>query len=269
MNGIENCVAWRYATALAACSVLVLIAFSVNAAEMQFMGEAITPAPGRYLVEKDVNLRAEPKTEGKRLGMLEAGKIVDVVGRLPNSQWMAVVKKGKPLGFVYGTVLSPVVDGQIDADVTGDVQVDPKIRCGFRVHFIGKSEGVDDSVRTSDYDASIVCERNGARIRFPAQMFITEVPFDGSNKAQVFQINVDLLDTVHALPDVFSTTMMFDLDKGEVRFDQMTEQKYKRQTGGLESLPATDVARALSSALEIALSNWSAVAWDDIFARAG
>ena len=100
-------------------------------------------------------------------------------------------------------------------------------------------------------------------------MFITEVPFDGSSKAQVFQINVDLLDTVHALPDVFSTTMMFDLDKGEVRFDQVTESSYKRETGALESLPATDVARALASALEIALSNWSATAWDDIFARAG
>lgn len=269
MNRIGNCIAWRTVIAVAVCSVLAMVAVSVNAADMQFMGEAITPAPGRFLVEKDVNFRAEPRTEGKRLGMLEAGKIINVVGRLPNSQWVAVVKKGKPLGFVYGSVLSPIVDGQIDEDVTGDVQVDPKIRCGFRVHFIGKSEGVDDSVRTSDYDASIVCERDGARIRFPAQMFITEVPFDGSNKAQVFQINVDLLDTVHALPDVFSTTLMFDLDKGEVRFDQMTEKTYKRQTGGLESLPATDVARALSSALEIALSNWSATAWDDIFARAG
>jgi hypothetical protein len=250
----------------------VCLAADAGAAEMDFMGTMVTPAPGKYLVEKDVNVRDAPKTSGKRLGGLQAGDVVDVIGRAGKTAWLAVIEDGKPLGFVYGTVLSPVIDGEIDKDVTGEVRLDAGHRCGYRVHFIGKagddSLSTDQSFRAADYEVSIVCERDGKRIRFPAQMFMTEVPFDGSNKRQVFQINVDLLDGVHALPDVFSSIMLFDLDKGEVRFDGTTEQVYTRESGGLESLPATNVMRALASALEIALTHWSDKAWDDIFAQA-
>jgi len=241
-------------------------------AEMDFMGTMVTPAPGKYLVEKDVNVRAEPKTEGKRVTGLKAGDVIDVIGRAGKTAWLAVIDEGKPLGFVYGTVLSPVIDGEINEDVTGEIHLGAGHCCGYRVHFVGKagddSTTSEQSFRASDYEVSIVCERKGRRIRFPAQMFMTEVPFDGSNKRQVFQINVDLLDGVHALPDVFSTIMMFDLDKGEVRFDSISEQTYARPTGALESLPSTNVMRALASALEIAMTHWSDQAWDDIFAQA-
>lgn len=255
-----------------AVAFAVLFALSVEAADMDFMGIPVTPAPGKYLVEKDVNVRDEPKTDGKRLAGLKAGDIVSVVGRAGKTAWLAVIENGKPLGFVYGTVLSPVIDGEISEDVTGEIQLGASHRCGYRVHFIGKAgddqDRADQSFRASDYEVSIVCERKQLRIRFPAQMFMTEVPFDGSNKRQVFQINVDLLDGVHALPDVFSTIMMFDLDKGEVRFDSISEDDYARKEGALESLPSTNVMRALASALEIALTHWSDKAWDDIFAQA-
>lgn len=255
---------------------LGLVLFSlvpVHAADMEFMGTTITPAPGKYLVEKDVNVRDQPKTEGERLDGLKAGDVVDVIGRAGKTSWLAIMRDGKPLGFVYGTVLSPVIDGAINEDVTGEIRLDTHHRCGFRVHFVGKVGGdtgaTDDSFRASDYEVSVVCERRGKRIRFPAQMFITEVPFDGSNKRQVFQINVDLLDGVHALPDVFSTIMLFDLDKGQVSFDSVTADEYARPSGGLESLPATGVRRALASALEIAMTHWSEQLWNDIFAQAG
>ncbi len=260
---------------MVAAAVFGMAAFAApyaDAAEMDFMGTIVTPAPGKYLVEKDVNVRDSPQTEGKRLSGLNAGQIVDVVGRAGKTAWLAVVVNGKPLGFVFGTVLSPVIDGEIDKDVTGEIRLGAGHRCGYRVHFVGKagddSMSDDKSFRASDYEVSIVCERQGKRIRFPAQMFMTEVPFDGSNKRQVFQINVDLLDGVHALPDVFSTTMLFDLDKGEVRFDTIAFQIYARESGGLESLPSTNVMRALASALEIAMTHWSDQAWDDIFAQA-
>jgi len=259
-------------TTLAVTGLFVFAVTHTNAAEMEFMGTSVTPAPGKYLVEKDVNVRDSPKTSGKRLAGLKAGDVVSVVGRAGKTAWLAVIKDGKPLGFVYGTVLSPVIDGEIEEDVTGELSLGAGHRCGYRVHFVGKagkdSDISDTSFRASDYDVSIVCERRGKRIRFPAQMFMTEVPYDGSNKRQVFQINVDLLDDVHALPDVFSTTMLFDLDKGEVRFDTIAFQIYARESGGLESLPATNVMRALSSAMDIAMTHWSDQAWDDIFAQA-
>ncbi len=256
----------------AVAGIALLTVQGLHAADMEFMGVTVTPAPGKYLVEKDVNVRAKPETSGKRLGGLKAGDVVDVIGRAGKTAWLAVVDDGKPVGFVYGTVLSPVIDGAIEEDVTGEIRLDTHHRCGFRVHFVGKvggdTEATDDSMRASDYEVSVVCERRGKRIRFPAQMFITEVPFDGSNKRQVFQINVDLLDGVHGQPDIFSTIMMFDLDKGEVRFDGTTEDTYARGNGGLDSLPATGVRRALASALEIAMSQWSDKLWDDVFAQA-
>ena len=243
----------------------------VFAAEMTFLGETVTVGKGSYLVNKDVNIRAKPKTGSTRLGRLEAGEILEVVGRVPKTPWVAAIRDGAPLGFVYGTVLSPILDGAIMDDVTGEFDVSPNHRCGFRLHFVGRTGQEEDApgVRTSDYDASIVCERRGTRIRFPAQMFITEVPYDGSRRKRVFQVNVDLLDVVHGRDDVVSTVMLFDMDKGQVRFDRITLSEYAAPYGGIESLPATSVSQALASAVEIALSHWSETAWDEIFAAAG
>ncbi|MEX2311230.1 MAG: SH3 domain-containing protein [Rhodospirillales bacterium] len=255
-----------------AVGMVGMLSADVLAADMDFMGTMVTPAPGRYLVEKDANVRASPETEGKRVAGVSAGQIIEIAGRAGKTAWLAVVQKGKPLGFIYETVLSPIIDGEIINDVTGEIRLGVKHRCGYRVHFVGKASSdvgtSSQALRAADYEVNIVCERNGVRIRFPAQMFMTEVPFDGSNKRQVFQINVDLLDGVHGLPDVFSTITMFDLDKGEVRFDSVSEASYARKSGALESLPSTNVERALSSALEIAMTRWSDKAWDDIFKQA-
>lgn len=253
---------------LAAVMAFMATATAV-AADIKFLGTDVTPAPGKYLVEKDVNVRSAPKTDAKRIDGLSAGDVVQVVGRAPGTVWLAVVKDGAPLGFVYGTVLSPIVDGSIDQDVTGEIQVTADHRCGFRVRYIGRTEGDDQSVLASDYDATIVCERDKKRIRFSSQMFMTEVPFDGSNKRRVFQINVDLWDTLHDLDDVFSTIMLFDLDAGEVRFDGVSADSYGKSDVPIGSLPATDVPRALASAVELALTHWSAEAWEAIFNKAG
>ena len=240
---------------------------AARAADMAFMGQQIDIAPGKYLVEKDVNVRDRPATDGNRVGKLEEGDVVDIVGRLPGTVWMAVKQNNAPLGFVYGSLLSPLINGEIVKDVTGEVQVAAAHRCGFRIHFVGKTESEEPVIRTSDYDASIVCERKGKRIRFPAQMFMTEIPFDDSNK-KVFQINVDLLDSVHGLTDVFSTVMLFDLEKGQVRFDQGSEPNYVKSDATLDFLAATNVERALASAIHLAFLHWSESAWDDIFTNA-
>lgn len=239
------------------------------AADIEFLGATIDPAAGKYVVGADANVRDSPSTNAKRVGKLEEGEVVDVVGKASGTAWFAVRQGETPLGFVYANLLTPVIDGEISEDVTGELQVQLDLRCGYRIHFIGKTEGGQDVIQTSDYDASVVCERRGKRIRFPAQMFITEVPFDNSKKRRVFQINVDLLDGVHSLIDIFSTTMLFNLDEGRVIYDQMTEKTFERQNVELKSLPATNVARALGAAMELALRHWSEAAWDDIFSSNG
>lgn len=242
---------------------------SASAAEMEFLGKTIDPAAGKYLVGADANVRDSPATNAKRVGKLEEGEVVDVVGKATGTAWFAVRQGETPLGFVYGTLLTPIIDGELNEDVTGEIQVQLDLRCGYRIHFIGKTDGADDIIRTADYDASIVCERRGKRIRFPAQMFITEVPFDRSKSRRVFQVNVDLLDGVHSLIDIFSTTMLFNLDEGRVVYDQMTEKSFERENVDLNALPATNIPRALSSAMELALRHWSEAAWNDIFSSNG
>lgn len=233
------------------------------------MGEKINVAPGTYIVRKDVNIRAAPRTSGKRIGGFDDGTIIEVAGRVPNSEWYAALEGGDPRGFVFGSVLSPIIDGRVDDDVTGELQVGLGLRCGFRIKFLGKTGGQDGLIRTSDYDAAIVCERKGTRVRFPAQMFITEEPFNGSRSQRIFQVNVDLLDSLHDLDDIFSTIMLFDLDKGQVRFDKVTESKFLAGVNPAEARPAENVREALSAALEIALIVWSPEIWDEIFERAG
>ena len=234
-----------------------------------FMGQEIIAAPGTYLVRKDVNIRSLPKTSGKRLGKFEDGTVIDVAGRAPKSEWFAAVEGGVPVGFVFGSVLLPIIDGRVDEDVTGELQVGPGLRCGFRIIFMGKTGGEVGLIRTSDYEATIVCERKSLRVRFPAQMFITEEPFNGSKKSRVFQINVDLLDGLHDLDDIFSTITLFDLDKAQVRFDKATEPTFIGGENPVEARPADSVEEALAAALEIALILWSPVVWDEIFERAG
>lgn len=262
----------RRSTRFAAAFVLVLGALSATpakTAEMDFMGAAVEPARGRFLVGSDANVRDKPTTDGKKVGKLDEGEIVEVVGKVAGSKWYAVRQGEMPLGFVYADLLTPIINGELGEDVTGELQVQPNLRCGFRIHFTGKTEGEGQPMQTSDYDATIVCERNAKRIRFPAQMFITEIPFDGSDKRRVFQINLDLLDGVQGLDEIFSTTMLFDYDQGRVAYDGMTERTYERKGVAVNEMPATNVPRALASAMELALRRWSEKAWDDIFSNNG
>lgn len=251
------------------CLVMSWPAGAEDSETIKFMGHEIVSAPGTYVVRKDVNIRSAPRTSGKRLGKFEDGVIINIAGRVPKSEWYAALDGGDPRGFVFGSVLSPIIDGRVDDDVTGELQVGPNLRCGFRVIFTAKTGGQGGLIRTSDYEVTIVCERGGERIRFPAQMFITEEPFNGSRKQRVFQVNVDLLDGLHGLDDVFSTISLFDLDKSEVRFDRVTEPIFATGDNPAEVRPAANVREALAAALEIALIVWSPTIWNEIFERAG
>ena len=153
MNGVQTQHTLKGISVGLLRTLLVLVAFglpsSAIAAEMPFFGETITLAAGKYLVKKDVNVRSIPKTSGKRVGGLKKGEIVRVVGRSGKTAWLAVVKDGKPLGFVYGTVLSPIIDGEIEEDVTGEIRLGVDHRCGFRVHYIGIRPGLSPAGSSS------------------------------------------------------------------------------------------------------------------------
>ncbi len=248
--------------------IVILSVGAAEAADVAFMGATVIPAPGTYVAEQDINLRSAPNKDGRRVGKLDAGEMATAVGKAKGTSWLAITKNGKPFGFVYAPAMTPILDGTLDNDVTGDLRVEPNLRCGYRISFVGRSEVEAQVFKVSDYDATIVCERVGKRLRLPAQMFMTEAPLDVKDKTRKFQINVDLLDGLHGLDDIFSTSMVFDLDEGQVRFDRANEQSYIKPKLDPASLPATDVARALGSAMNIALSAWSDKAWNDIYSHA-
>ena len=47
---------------------------------MTFLGVKVKPHQGQYLVLRDVNIRAQPKTKSKRIGSFKAGKRINCSG---------------------------------------------------------------------------------------------------------------------------------------------------------------------------------------------
>jgi ribosomal protein L24E len=131
-------------------AVLLLTApLGAAAADATFLGTPITPAAGTYLVKRDANVRAAPKTASKRVATLKKNERIDVVGKGPGA-WMAVRKDGAELGFVCGTILVPLVDGSLKAPIIGRTAQRKDIECIYSARFIGKNPVSGEAFETSD-----------------------------------------------------------------------------------------------------------------------
>lgn len=263
---------WAVAFKAAALVFLVLAAGSavspVRAAEkktMTFLGVKVTPLEGEYVVMKDVNVRAKPKTKSKKIGSLKAGRRVQVVAKAPGA-WMAVRDGTKDLGFVYAPMLMPLIDGTLAEDLTGKASVKGGAECDYRIRFDGKSPVEGQLFEIADYDVMWKCKVGKRQIRFRTPMFITEAPYQlGSQR--VFQINVDVLDLYGGYEDILSTIVLYEKDKDRVIFDGVSIKKYG-QTPKEKTLKAGNVSEALTGAVRIALSAWNKSAWKDLIKNA-
>jgi hypothetical protein len=257
---------------LNAVAVAVLMAFvlllptAVRAAdakpgELLVLGVPVEPVEGVYLVLKDVNVRAEPETNSKRVNKLEAGTKVKAVGRV-KGPWLAVRRDGKVLGFVYEPILMPMIDGTLAEPVGGTVAVHGVGQCVYAIEFVGKSEAGDQRFEFADYGVDWRCRPSGDTKKdliFHTPMFLSEGPYQGTRKA-VHQITVDVLELAGSLEEVFSTHLLWDRNKGEVMFDSTTIKKFAHAKPP-DAQKAEVLSDALKSAVETAAHVWTESVW--------
>ncbi|TVO65979.1 SH3 domain-containing protein [Denitromonas ohlonensis] len=110
-----------------------------------------------YQAIKSSNLRAEPGTQGEKVGGFLAGQTFTALGRTDND-WIAVGRKGVTIGYVYGPLVGPVPMQAKDAPTDLDaISADTASAQGFDLDSIEPSAAVTEQVavkttcRTVDY----------------------------------------------------------------------------------------------------------------------
>lgn len=217
------------------------------------MGTPITPAAGTFLVKQDANVRATPKTASKRVAALKKNERIDVVGKGPGA-WMAVRKDGADLGFVYGTLLVPLVDGTLKTPLIGRTAQHKDISCIYSARFIGKNPVSGEAFETSDYDVVFKCTAGKQELSFAAYMFIAEAPYQLSRKPE-FQINIDV-PQFGTGEQLLSTIFLYQKAKERVVFDSVGRAGFQRKPKSA-TRPAKSVAEALRGAIEMAPMTWN------------
>lgn len=263
-SDVESARRRRAGTLVHAAGLLALLAAGPLAAQdktdITFLGQSVTPRMGTYVVTKDLNVRAEPDTNGKKVASFREGDRLTVVGKAKGS-WLAVRMDGKDLGFVYGPVLMPLVDAVVKEPLVGKVALRGG-SCSYRAVFEGESPIEGQMFNSVDYRATLECQREGKSFAFEMPLFITEGPYNGGVKS-VHQIGMDVLELAQEYERVFSTNLLYDAEKGEVRLDSVSVDKYQT-AGKVSAIPAEDVASALRAAINLAAQTWSPVFWADL-----
>ncbi len=224
--------------------------------------QPLTPVSGTYLVSRNVRVRAQPRTKSDEINRLSKGERVQAVGRPKDAAWLAVSKGGKNLGFVYAPVLVPLIDGTLDADLKGKVSFGGGLSCDYAVHFEGKNQAQGGDFDISDYEITYDCNRRGKEISFPAFMFITEAPYQVTEK-QVYQISIDVLEIEDGYDEIFSTILMYRRGSDLVVFDSVSMKNYMRPPRVKEK-PAMSVEEALAAAVEMAPGAWNDKVWETL-----
>jgi hypothetical protein len=233
------------------------------AESLKFLGVKVKPYKGTYIVLKDVSIRSQPKAKSKRVGSYKSGRRIEVVGFAAGA-WVAVREKGRDIGFVYEKVLLPLIDGTLARDLTGKASAkgDPTTECGYIISFEGKSAVEGQVFEIADYDIVWECTRAKREIKFRTPMFITEAPYQLSQK-RIFQITVDVLDLDRGYDEILSTFIVFNMEKGLVLYDGVSTEKYGH-VPGTKNVAAKTVVQALKGAAVIALQTWNKAAWKDL-----
>ena len=242
--------------------ILVLAAAMAGAAEkpatVTFMGAAVVPASGTYVVLKDVNIRALPKTASKRLGRLKKADQVEAVGRPKDAAWLAVRKDGKNLGFVFAPLLMPLIDGALTAAITGGAD-GPAGACRYTIRFDRKNRVEGEVFETADYDVDFACGAADDTTVFSAFMFITEAPYQLSQNP-IYQVSVDIKELRDCCDETPSTTLFFNRKEKRVVLEAVVPKEFARLPKSKER-PAKDVPAALRRAVELALASWNMTMW--------
>ena len=258
MAGLKPPIAVFFLTVVLA---LTVAGGAVLAAESPFAGYEMTEAAAHYVVITDANVRAKPETKSAKVTVLRKGTRFESVGRPKGTEWISVRRNGEDVGFVYKTVVAPVIDGEVKGPITGKLAGDGRPSCDYTLTFSGKFKVPNESQRTADYNARFTCKDRKTAIAFKAAMFVTELPYLDTTKHE-FQINVDVLGVLGAEEDegIFSVISVYRLLEKKVVFDSITEPELG-SGAKIAPKPADGVRAALIAAVEIAHAAWGPKLW--------
>ncbi|MBT5616055.1 MAG: hypothetical protein HOJ77_07330 [Flavobacteriales bacterium] len=234
----------------------------VSAYADTFLGVEVKPTQGTFLVTKDVNVRALPKTASKRLSRLKKGMKVTGAGRPKDAAWLAVRMGDKDLGFVYSPVLIPLIDGAVKGELRGKLDAGNNRACRYSIEFEGKSEASGELFEIADYEVAYACLHKGKMTKFIALMFLIEAPFKVS-KALVHQLTIDVQGVGEEVDRAFSTNFLFNTKKKTLAFDGVSLKKFGRAPV-LKKKSIDNIQHALKSAVEIAPSSWKESVWESL-----
>ena len=240
---------------------LTAVAQTTAPEKFQFKGTEVKSLVGTYLVTKDVNVRAKPLTGSKRVGRYKRGDRVEVVGRAKGA-WVAVRKDGKDFGFVYEPILMPLIDGTLKDDLSGHVEAKGSPACDYRIHFEGRSAAQGTMFDIADYEVAWACGADDKKFKFETPMFLTEGPYQVSKKP-VYQITIDFLELENGTEEVFSSTVLYNKEKGRVSFDSVSIKKYGR-TPVVKEWKVKTAPDALNAAVRIVHGAWNKSLWADL-----
>lgn len=229
-----------------------------EAKSTEFMGIAVEPLSGLYIVAKDVAAQRGPDAGAGKSLSLEKGDRVEAVGRAKGT-WLAVQSEGKDAGFVPVGVLLPLIDGAVPGKLAGKAEGEGGRQCDYIIHFEGKSEVEGESFETADYEVRFKCISKGKPLDFRAYMFITEAPQHPSPKP-VYQVSVDVLEVGGEYEEVLSVILEYRPVDGVIAFDTVTLPDFAHKPKVTE-YPAKTIAEALAGAVQTAVHTWNDKAW--------
>lgn len=242
---------------------LILVAASPSFANedepLLFLGQEITGVRTSYVVTRDVNVRAKPETGSKRVSGLKKGQQVVSPGRYQG--WIAIENDGEPYGFAYFKYLLPFVDGALREDITGNMTVGPRA-CDYTIAFAGKNKPDGEAFDFADYNVSVRCKEGPKELAFDLFAFMSEGPY-ARGKDTVHQIGIDLLAIAEDYDRVLSTIILFDHEKQQIAFDQVTLPDYA-QKPPVTQAEAEDVASAVEEAVRMTLAAWNDKVWEEL-----
>lgn len=247
-------------TAAIVLAALLSVAKAQQPAERTFLGREITGGRAHYIVTRDVNVRAEPETASRRVTGLKAGQEVVSPGRYQG--WVAIEKdNGEPLGFAYFKYMQPFIDGGLASPIAGSVAAGPGV-CDYTIEFAGKTQPEGEAFSFADYNVAVTCQVGDKTLAFDLFAFMSEGPY-ARGKDTVHQIGIDLLAITEDYDNVLSTIILYDHDKLEITFDQITLEEYARKPEQTVAA-AENVSVAIEKAVRMALMAWNAKVWEDL-----
>jgi hypothetical protein len=237
--------------------ILLICPFSAAAEEPILEGHK-----GLYLVKSNnVNVRAKPSTNGKKLSKLQKRDIVISNGYIKGTNWLFVSEGDQKLGYVFARSLTPLIDGTLKKPIKGSFSFSApqEINCSYDITYEGRAIEEETLFISADYQTQINCRSANININLDATTFMSEVPFDLRQK-RIYQITLNLPEIAAGYEEFVSATSLYNQEKSIVKMHHLAPKNLKVKKLP-EPKPAKNIEEALRQALIMQLQSFNEKGW--------